>query len=611
MNESLSPPARYLPVLGGRLVSVLVAVGCLWLVLEQNGGREEAWDRIVAAEEANEKVDLRDDIQIGLWLAGGIGFFVAVVLLGTAPWWARSHGKTLRVEKKRPPVWFWPGILVAVVLSLWLRAPLAAGSLWWDELWNIKHTTVGYFKPDDSREEGYRFLQRGWDRAFWYYGKPTNHPPYSVLSKLTLEGWRDGAKEEDGAFNEVAARLPAIAAGVLSILFSALLLRAAGMPLAGVLGAFFLALHPWFIRYGIDARAYSLNMMLIPAGVGSLWMALRTMRWRWWIAFGVVQWWIVWALPVGVFYAAGLAGAAMVKGATGTHAVTQRGGETIWRVLAVNGFAAIAFLVCFAPNLLQMRRWGEINDHQFLGWPLLAETVSLLFAGNPIPAPGWIMVLLGLGVVGIGWMALAKRDGYFVVVFLALFLSAVASLIFHWAKPLHFYPRYLIYLLPPAVMLAAAGVERLVSRSRAWRQWTGAGSAAILVVGWFMVSMPSRETLRDHSYTAFREVVTWRSENWPGAMLVCYGLGGRVLPLYAREALHADSAAELEAFVNSADAEGKDLVLVYAYRDFNENHPELGSGFELIDDPDQFQEAARFPGIEPLFEFRVLSRRAR
>ena len=84
------------------------------------------------------------DADLGLHLAAMLNLGLLVVLALTTRWWARGFSDQAQTSAERKSVtkpkaaWFWPLVLVAVVMSTALRLPLASRSLWWDECWVIR-----------------------------------------------------------------------------------------------------------------------------------------------------------------------------------------------------------------------------------------------------------------------------------------------------------------------------------------------------------------------------------------------------------------------------------------------------------------------------------------
>ena len=62
-----------------------------------------------------------------------------------------------------------------------------------------------------------------------------------------------------------------------------------GFGRAALLAPWILALHPWFLRYASEARGYVFLFLFGPLCVIALIRALQTGTWKWWLAFGLVE----------------------------------------------------------------------------------------------------------------------------------------------------------------------------------------------------------------------------------------------------------------------------------------------------------------------------------
>src|SRR4051812_49427323 len=251
-------------------------------------------DHLPAIESAlslKQRPEWWDDAAIGIRYTAWINLALLLVLLTTRKWWTRpvSASPISSVQPSRAgqnaegnpkggaggpsqfPIrssrWFWPFAILAILACLALRLPLASKSLWWDEAWVVQQVSHGKWRPDPKHPDDLRFMAHDWKRCAFYYQKPTNHVPMSLAQKASFNIWRQltGAPREE--FNDLAARVPALIASCAAVLLLALLLRSWGRPGAGIAAAFILAIHPWHIRYGVDARAYALVVPLCIAGM--------------------------------------------------------------------------------------------------------------------------------------------------------------------------------------------------------------------------------------------------------------------------------------------------------------------------------------------------------
>jgi hypothetical protein len=203
---ALPVPVAWLVLLG------MVAIAW-WVALANGRGVPlAAWERFRESRANGLVYDWKQAVALGTWMAVVTTVTVLVALV-TMRWWlgggmvpgdgVRSAGssRTFRLL-----------VLGAVLAALLLRLPLARGSLWWDELWNVRYATLGEWR--ESGGGGMEFREWPWSRAFWYYGKPTNHAVQTVPSKLAERGWRLLRGEPAGEVHEVALRFPVLASGL-------------------------------------------------------------------------------------------------------------------------------------------------------------------------------------------------------------------------------------------------------------------------------------------------------------------------------------------------------------------------------------------------------------
>ena len=79
-----------------------------------------------------------------------------------------------------------------------------------------------------------------------------------------------------------------------------------------------------------------------------------------------------------------------------------------------------------------------------------------------------------------------------------------------------------------------------------------------------------------------------------------------MLQVYFPEARFAKNSEALAAEMALAKERGLPLLVILGYDKLNRHAPEYSDGFEILDQPGAFHQARGFPGIDPLFYFRVL-----
>ena len=604
------------------ILLVLLALEIALLVFGPRTG--DHLPNIYSAIDAGKRPDWWDDAAMGVRYAAWINAGLIAVLLATSKFWTRPFQNSQVPDSKseiRNPKWFRPSLIIAAALCLGLRLPLASKSLWWDEAWVIMQASHGKWTPDKKHEGQMKFLAHDWKRCAWYYQKPTNHAPMSLLQKLSIGTWQKitGAKRSD--FSDLAARVPALAASCIAVVLLGLLLRAWGRPGAGIASAFVLAIHPWHIRYGVDARAYALVVPLCISGMFAVTRlgdsgGRRPVFFVWW---GLTELLWLWAFPNAVFDIAALnIVAAMLLWKA--HAGDNRDrGTAILRLATMNAFAAICFIQMFLPSLMQARRWaGREADAHVLDFDLASNTVSQLLLGRdrwfpPVDGGPGSMGPVGnpLVLLFIFWCLffslcvrmkkrvtrIRQRSATWMLT--ALAVSAVVFSGLTWLLHSYFYPRFVIALLP--VCIAAVSIVLVETK------WSRT-ALPVTVLGFVASSIGPVELLVQHPIAPLRDIASF-AQSIAGAdgsrpLLTCYGLGREVMPVYAPTCMPLEKRDDLETIMQRAKSEKRDLFVTYGYDSFNRSM--LPTGFALLDDRSLFEEVKSFPGIEPEFFFRVL-----
>jgi hypothetical protein len=252
--DSTPPPARRpwrSPAVSAALATVLILAA--WLLLGP-----KPWQEGVAAAEAKGRAPKTSHHAVtGLWYGAlaALPFALALVPLARRmP--GRPDGAPLPIHSPVPPARAWLPIGLA---ALGIATILAKDnhhrldqSLWDDEEKALRYFTVGRCLPGKDGEM--KFTATTWLDVFFNYRQPNNHIFFTALSKASHEA-SGHAIDTPGQsyFNERALRLPAFAAGLLAIGALGVSLTLLGHPKAGLWAMPLLALHPWFLRYLVEA----------------------------------------------------------------------------------------------------------------------------------------------------------------------------------------------------------------------------------------------------------------------------------------------------------------------------------------------------------------------
>jgi hypothetical protein len=507
---------------------------------------------------------------------------------------------------------------LAVLLAGWYGyVSFGNKSLWWDETWALRQCSHGSWKVDKEGEQ--KFSPTTWKRCAFYYQKPTNHPSISLLQKSSLTVWRWVTGAQRHEFSEWAARLPAWFASGAAVV---LLIRLVGIARGMVLLAVLLALHPWHLRYGVEARAYAMVVPLCLSGILASRSVLATRGRRlgpWvWLALNQALWiysFIPAVLDVGILF--------LATGFMLWRQEKDRGQAlgVVVRHIVAHVFAAMIWMQAFLPNLMQIPHVREPgNTPMLLDATVARGTASQLLFGMEWRQSGASTVeaehLTSLvQTVGSDWgaaLAMALAGGLALVglatclrrspVIGTLLVAPLAAALVHAALSrslgLYFYPRFIISVLPVVVAgwaLCPTAVANYVQTRRRW--------AVVMALVFVWVTAGQRVVLGRTPYTAYRDVAEFVKTWEKPPVVVGFGLGREALQVYLPQIVSTSDVAELQATIVKAKEEGKECLVVMGYPFFHqETMPE---GHALVRDPKQFRELKGWPGLEADFYLRV------
>lgn len=624
------------PATAALLAGLVLVVWAIRAAVVSPKALTKAAERFATARQAEHPSFKWDDAAVlGTHWASLAALGILLLVFLTIPWWhPRTAGNDLEMKTdgpeplraplvlpenaKRPSRWYRWSLLFIVILAGTLRLPLAFGSLWWDEAWNVKYATVGEWRQSEENPDEVRFQPSSWQRAAWFYNKPTNHPVLTLPSKFCHNVWKSVTGAPEGTFSEPVLRLPVLLAGLGALLITAGLARRLSGEIAGICVAVLMALHPWLMRYGVDARSYGMAVLFMAGALASLERATSGDTRRpgvWWWIFGLCQFLLMWAHVVShlsvclsLVVAAGLL---IWKGPSNEK------GRLFAQLLVVNAVAAGLLLVAFLPNLLQALTWGERNDDgNLLTGTYFLRTISQMAAGQEpwlvpndagIPTLGWPWLLLvtaiGLVMAVTGAVNLRRRSPRGLIILLSAVCFGGLFLLVVRVTGFYFYHRFILVLIVPVLVLVAAGLAGL-----------HAGIRYLAVVPFFMLVTQQGTFLWSRSYEPFREVINaMRREtdgkNTPPLLPVAYGLGSHVMQIYLPNlrdirGTSEEGEASLRALIDQSRRENRPLLLTWGYDGINRQN--MAGGFKLIDDPALFEKIGEWSGIEPEFTFRLV-----
>lgn len=532
---------------------------------------------------------------VPIWLYKGlrVNLAIAGALLLASPWLGRRRreGLPLVEAPPAPAIKTWEVIACVALMGLaaWHNAPRLSQSMWGDEEFNASRFMID--ELDRLDDGSIHIHERDWATTLWNMRKPTNHLGYSFFARLTHDTFFEKKTgPTDPWFSEALLRTPVFIAGLLLIPAFLWALRVWGLrPWWGLL---LLLLHPWYTRYGVEGRGYGFIMLGSALMLGVLGRALQTGRWRWWVTFGLLGFFLVWSNLQGVYPVAALNLTAFV-------CLLRRDlvGPSRW-LLASRWFVAnmitlmliVGYLAPCWPQLQEFMAKGEIRgtlDRRFwmdgtCAWffgqpfqpweePQNPYRYAMQISMQTLPWLHWVGIAFFILLAVTGILTLLKNRLQRPLVIFTL--GAPALMLLHMAvshnRP---YDWYFTSFLPGLFLMAAAAAEatlRVVPK----RAVAVAGLVAVVGLYAFVTWQP-RQLLRNHSLEQSRESVPYYrtkvtnprhpdiEKDVISAGFTMYTEG------YDPALLRFNSVEELRKLMEKADASGRRLAVNVAYLKF-------------------------------------------
>jgi hypothetical protein len=618
---------------------------------------EKPWGKTVTKRvEKHQDLQPKEYAVIGLWWGSVVNAALLTVLLGSAKWWMpkeeessefKARGSGFRVqhqdekaenEKTEPrarstsiPRFVpWIALLAIVVLAGWLRAPRLAHSLWNDEEYAMRKFAHGGWET--AKDGTWAFDPVSWTDTLFENRNGNNHLLNSLITREALTVWRAVTHAPRDAFNEVALRMPAFVAGLLTIGMIFLLGRrlvpendAVGNFL-GMGAALLLAICPWHIRYAVEAKGYSFMLLFVCTAIYGLIRAFQENRLRWWLLF---------ALSEAAFLLS-FAGSVYVAMALNVFAAVEffkaRQARRIGTLIALNLLAAVPVIQWMLPSVPQLLHYlhSEGSLHLDLGWPWLRDFFSGLAIGFQYDNPGehagtswlaqtaahsWlapVMIVLGLvALVGVG-VAFVKNTAARLAI-AAPFAAVVAAYAHNALAGTPMVVWYLLYVIVPVALAVPLAVMKFAGR-RSNVVFGFLFTGYVLAVG-----MPAQD-LRTHPRQPMREAVAFAMTQDAKARTAILGVSDRQMQSYDPKVIVLDDRKELASAVKAArhDADalfvyvcGREMVMTGTDGKLRAKQSALdavehGLSAEETGGPAAtFAEKAKFLGTEAMFSYRV------
>ena len=443
------------------------------------------------------QVPLGEYTAAGLWIGLVISGGIAVLLWLTKRWWGRVEAAPVWDPGKRAEKmsgrWFWLAVATVLGFATWQRWPAMSLGFWGDEGWMFCDCVHGKWQAIRKGlpiQDDVRFNTVDWEQAFVGDAGGTNHWLSTLLQRAVLKTWQALGGHPVWAFRETVVRLVPLAAGLASLVALAGWLRWLGRPVTALVAVVFMALHPWHVRFSVEARGYSLMLLFFILTLWSMMKALRDGRKRDWLGFGMMQFLMMYSWKGGVYaliFVNLVVAGRLLWGSMSDPSLRR---VALARWLAGSLLGAMLFIPLAMPSQLQMRK--SIDEIRRRAKPMEEEwrhnLLSEVLTGIPWheqePAnprevsmqrlmrntPWTKLALAGLTCILLaGAFRLWRQDRFMASLCGAIiFSSFVAALHFKYGLRVELLTWYLLYNLPVVAVLFATAVTPRAGQVTAW-----------------------------------------------------------------------------------------------------------------------------------------------
>jgi hypothetical protein len=446
----------------------------------------KAWHSGVAEQHAAGKpAMLRQYMAFGFWWGAlAVGIFSAI-LAATSRWWANARPLVPTVLTRSPGLprrTFLIALAVIVVTAVPPRLARMGFSFWGDEAWAYHNLLHGSYEKND--DGSLSFKRHSWQKTAFSDKGLNNHYLFSLASRASDEIWRKATGAKPNEFSEGAVRVPPLIAGLLSIIGIAFLLRRMGFATAGLVAAALMAAHPWHIRYGSEARGYTMLIAALVFAVLALVNALESGRWRWWLTFMGAQFVALytWKAAIHPVCALNVIAALIIVKQRGLRG---DGSVQLGRWAVANVLTLMVFIPLFAPAIPQIQRKlgasvelrGEMDGEWFRSFWSEAcaamewadgdvdtpfETVTGVAAQLPF-FPGFLFIAIPV-IMLLGAVILLRKEPGAGFLVLAPVIGGGLGFLHFRASGTVLLDYYLFYTSPFLIALAAIGLTGLLPR---------------------------------------------------------------------------------------------------------------------------------------------------
>lgn len=544
----------WIPLRESRIFIVACALVFVALLAVRVGvDKPDKQERAIAKRKAEGKT-IAPEAYVPVWLYKGLklNLVIAGGMLLVSPWLGRKRAlhMTFMPEPTRSAFSKWQFLACAAVIGFaaWQNSPRLFYSMWGDEEFNasrfivdsVAHDNDG--KPEREPDGRFKIERRSWATTLWNMRKPTNHLGYSFFARLTHDTlFHKGTGPNDPWFSEALLRTPVFIAGLL--LLPALLWALRVWSFNGWWSVLFMALHPWFVRFGVDGRGYGFVMLGITLLIGITGRALQTARWRWWLLFGATGFFIFWSNLHSAYLLVALNLMILTwlftQGMNGPGRWLQISRWLTGNILAV--MLLVGWMSPCLPQFLEYLKEGDIRDTLDLRWwqdsfcalafgqpwfPWAEPDNPLLFSMSQSVSQSPVLHVAGilLFVALVSWGLICTARSARLRPLLMLILGAPTIMIAHMAAThVRPYDWYLVPYLPGLMFLIAAafhsrstspavsavGVPPAVSQSSASPRLPWLAIGLVVFTLFAFITQTQRHFLRHGALEQSRESVAF------------------------------------------------------------------------------------------------------
>lgn len=571
----------------------------------------------VLAESANKTLSLAEIVYIGTWWGAACSMAVMAVLFAICPWWACAPTpKTHETSAGMTPRWFLPAVLAAVITGGAIAAPTLGHSLWDDEHETLVWYVLGRYvrqKPDGH----VKLKEHNWRRTIFGYSTPNNHIFHNILARSTNSLWRAIAKPDGLQFSEVALRIPAFLAGMACIAALAFLLKDFGLPQAGAIAAWFLALQPWFTHHMALARGYTLTMLFAVLAVLFWRKALVSGAWQWWALLAACELLGLWTYPALLFLFAILNAALLLLITLQAPQIAGPRRTMTSRWFCCSAMAGAGLLPLVFPLISQIRDYIDSLTPGLMGLPWLANFFCFLAAGTAWnndstsnhnyedlqqialaygPVIMWALLAFVAMLFLLGIIRFARGGPIAAVTAASLVLGPTAHWLYAEAKGIILWEWYLIYFLPFVGMFMGVGLWTLASAGSnlVHKRPIAPIIAVIALLLYAFATSPVRAWHLVHSKVPYRESSLAARADTKGNHAIVFSTTGAALA-YDPQLFYIENPVDLAVLMFQADAQHRPLIANMGQMEtLRSAFPKI---YAMIENQTLFPQVKRFQGF--------------